>query len=265
MSDLSDLKIYVISMPEAKDRQERTIKRLKELNVDFQFIDGVDGRDLDVSTVELYRQKTRRYFFGKEMMGTELGCFMAHMNVYKQAISDNAKYVLILEDDVDIKDDFFPVIDEILQSGFSFETIRFLGHPKTIKKGCREVKKIGKYALGRIKSSPGGGYAYMFTNHGVKKYLKYIEDNGTYLPIDTLLAFQWKNKLDGYVMLSNLAESNEDLTISYIGSDRFDKGKDLNRPNFFIFTRVYFKISSAIEKSILYYSRFIKSLYSSSR
>ena len=83
-------KTYVINMKNRFDRMQRSNKRLKSLGINYNMFEAVDGHSVC------------RH---KNLMPGEVGCYMSHFNILKDANQNNYKSILVLEDDVVFVDD----------------------------------------------------------------------------------------------------------------------------------------------------------------
>jgi GR25 family glycosyltransferase involved in LPS biosynthesis len=95
---------YVISLPQSKDRRESVHQELSKVNMDFEFVDAIDGR---VNFEELRKECYTKNIIGdrglKEFTPGALGCLLSHRNVFEKAYGE-AKgedcWFLIMEDDI---------------------------------------------------------------------------------------------------------------------------------------------------------------------
>jgi hypothetical protein len=83
-------KTYVINMESRKDRMSRSNKRLKSLGIDYERFEAIDGS---------------KFGNHKLLLPGEVGCYMSHFNILKDAKQNNYKSILVLEDDVVFVDD----------------------------------------------------------------------------------------------------------------------------------------------------------------
>jgi glycosyl transferase family 25 len=83
--NFKDLKVFCISLNRRKDRRENIEKRLKDLSIEFEFFDAIDGSLL-----------TESYQLPKGA----IGCNLSHMNLYR-SLADYDKPILIIEDDAE--------------------------------------------------------------------------------------------------------------------------------------------------------------------
>ncbi len=59
---------------------------MKKLGVDFEFIDGVDGRELSQSYVDSVFNKETDQKIWKPMTSGEIGCLLSHISIYKKIL-----------------------------------------------------------------------------------------------------------------------------------------------------------------------------------
>tara|TARA_R100000908_G_C3742952_1_gene139004 strand:+ start:916 stop:1581 length:666 start_codon:yes stop_codon:yes gene_type:complete len=98
-------KIIVINLERATERKERLIESFKRVNFDISNVVFLPAFDADILDNFFDRN-----FFGKAMGRTfakgELCCTLSHIMAIKMAKTLNYKNILILEDDIELCDDF---------------------------------------------------------------------------------------------------------------------------------------------------------------
>ncbi len=240
--------VFVISLPEAKDRRTRMTKIFNEMGLDFEFVDAVDGRQFDVLNHPNYDAPKRLRSFGRHMTGGEIGCFLSHKNIYLRMIEQSIPCALILEDDFILRDNFLSVLKKIKARPIPFDMIRFLGSPKLERLKLRNVYKIDDiHHLVRHTGMPGGAHATLMSIAGAHKLLKHMEK--TALPIDALMGRNWKTGINWFTVRPGLAA--QDLSFeSSIGEERFNDTKDTKGLTklFYPITRSWFKFRENIGK-----------------
>lgn len=105
-------KIIVINLDRAIERKKRLLESFKRVGIsddDVLFLSAFDGNILD--------DFFDRSFFGKSMGRTfakgELCCTLSHISAIKMAKSLNYESVLILEDDIELCDDFIQKMNDL--------------------------------------------------------------------------------------------------------------------------------------------------------
>jgi GR25 family glycosyltransferase involved in LPS biosynthesis len=85
-------KVYVLSLRKDKDRRQKVLNRLSQINLEFEFFDAYDG-----SLFNHIWQKLDNPIFTN---ANYVACALSHLAIYKDAINNNFSKILILEDDV---------------------------------------------------------------------------------------------------------------------------------------------------------------------
>jgi len=255
---MTNLPIFIISLPEATDRRARMQKILGDMGLSFEFIDAVDGRKFDVINHPHYNPEKRLRCFGRHLNGGEIGCILSHRKIYEKMVDENIERALIFEDDVLLRDDFFPVLEKIEQLSIPFDMMRFFGSPKLERLKMRNVLKLDDtHYLVRHSGMPGGSHATLMTLDGAKKMIRHTQR--TSYPIDALLGRSWLTGMNWYTVRPGIAA--QDLSfVSAIGEDRFDEQKDIRGFPRMIFplTRAWFKFGESVAKKYWYYSKYFQ-------
>ncbi len=244
--------IFVISLDEAKDRQEHVKQQLDAQGLDFEIFPAFDGRSLNVEDYPAYDRPKRLRNFGRDMRPGEIGCLLSHRSIYEKMIAENIAAAIVLEDDVIIEPDFAKVIGSLETCDAPYELVRFLGSEKVAKLKQRKVFDFGNgYSLNRLMTTPGGAHAYLITLSGAKKMYKAMQKND--LPVDTLMGHVWRTGLNAFIVQPRLAEQDMSFD-NFIGSKRFDKSLELTgiQKMIFPFNRAFFKLHETLRKRLTY-------------
>ena len=96
-------KIYVLTIPKAKDRQEEVKEEL--IGFDYEFFFGIDKKELNVNDPSIYdEQKAIQYSRHNYAMSSgQVACSLGHRKIYEDAVQNQYKRILIFEDDVRIR------------------------------------------------------------------------------------------------------------------------------------------------------------------
>lgn len=103
-SKLSFSEVYMINLKRRPERRIKMEATLKELGLDFTYLEAVDGKTL---TDEILIQKgitllpeyTDPYHKRPMTMG-EIGCFLSHYTIWQMMVEKGQEEVLVLEDDI---------------------------------------------------------------------------------------------------------------------------------------------------------------------
>lgn len=100
------MNIIVISLERAKERREKIKAQLVALNIDAVIMDAVDGQKLTNEEKNKKIHLPNGYRFGDMFKPGEIACTMSHINALKIAKEKQWPYLIVLEDDVVLAEDF---------------------------------------------------------------------------------------------------------------------------------------------------------------
>jgi len=248
MNTLSFPPVFVINLARSIDRRTTIAKHLDALNIKYHFIDAIDGHTLDINTLPTYNKITRRRFFGRDLLPTEMGCLLSHRAVYQHIVDKQIKYALIVEDDIQFHADFLKVIHELLALPLQWDMIRFLG-PDNEEKTRKKSRLIGTLKTGhkitRLRPPASSAFCYLLTIDAAQCLLHHTQYNT--LPIDRLHGHVWQTNLNIYIIRPTPVSINNE-NISTIGEIRFDKTLQLTglQKKIYLCTRFYYRMTVAI-------------------
>lgn len=101
------MKVYVINLRKNCERMERIKRRLDELNIPFERVEAVYGKEMSKKE----KRAKVSYFKWWCARGTlprdgEIGCALSHIAAYKKLITSGEDCCCVLEDDDTLKDGF---------------------------------------------------------------------------------------------------------------------------------------------------------------
>ena len=114
----NDINVYVINLVKNKERLDNfkyEYNNSDMVSIPYIVYPAIVGVDLDLKkhvTPNAYNQiimtektNTRNHHY--DLTRGAVGCYLSHINIYKEIVKSNKKYGLIFEDDVMIARDFF--------------------------------------------------------------------------------------------------------------------------------------------------------------
>jgi len=104
------IQVYVITLINAKKRQEWIAGQLNRLGIPFEFIFGIDGRKLTVNELDECYDSARAKSFEGEMTPGEIGCALSHRLAYKIIVERKVERAIILEDDISLDENFNDIL-----------------------------------------------------------------------------------------------------------------------------------------------------------
>ena len=95
------MKCVVINLKRAHERRERIARQFENLNIQFEFFTGIDGRNF--SKLELIQHtdgQSGTIDLEHPNMPGMLGCWLSHRQVWQTALEEKSKFIAVFEDDV---------------------------------------------------------------------------------------------------------------------------------------------------------------------
>jgi len=246
--------VYLINMDKDTDRLEKVTKECKKFNINFERFNGVDPLKLSKKELNKYVSKICQNICPNGI----IGCGVSHMKIYEDAIKNNYKNILVLEDDIYFNDKLYEELNnamielpkdyDILYLGcfgicdkkqvynmdlnllFHLYT-NFLSKFKSPYKNECEKKLNNKYKYKyiHIPEFPLSTHGMMISNKGCKKLLNLIEKLNYH--IDTTIALK-SNELNIYITKKRLIyQSWDDSKNSSMLSNYLLKNNNNNNNN----------------------------------
>jgi glycosyl transferase family 25 len=184
------LKAIVISLKKSIDRREFIIKQCNQIGIEYEILEGIDGRTLPENICTKFIQARKNAYAPKglppstwEVAPGVVGCALSHINAYKKIVESNTEAALILEDDAILTDSIKLLMD-------NKKVIKYLRDKKVELIQLAAVKSDYIYLpeiklLSRIKLAPGltigkaakiipGASCYIISKSGAQKLLDNI-------------------------------------------------------------------------------------------
>lgn len=92
--------IYYINMDKSKDRRVHMEKQLFKQGLVGIRQSGIDGKQINLEEYKFFLKKFNNHFVKRPDRIGHLGCFLSHLEIYKNFLKTDKPYCLVLEDDV---------------------------------------------------------------------------------------------------------------------------------------------------------------------
>lgn len=187
--------VFLINLARNKDRLNSSASKLSESGVCFKRIDAIDGRKLQYSSKAIcYSEDCNKFNYYKKMNLGEIGCYESHRKVWKEIISKDLDFALILEDDFNIIGEVGKLVTFLEKLTTPWDYIK-LAEGKRVRKEAT-VESISGYRLVRYEKVPSGTWAQAVSIDGAKKLLGNSSEYGR--PVDVDIQHFWESKLRVY-------------------------------------------------------------------
>ncbi len=119
------IQVYYINLDKAEERRKAITPQLDELGIPYQRIVAVYGKGLTQEEKDKLVNKTRfKLFMQREVLDGEIGCYLSHLNTWKEFLKSKASYALVFEDDASFNpDELREVVDELIASNDKWDYI----------------------------------------------------------------------------------------------------------------------------------------------
>lgn len=105
---------YLINLDGSDERLARATEQLKAVNWEFERFSAYDGRGKALSSFHNYDDAVTQKVLGRHLLNSELGCYLSHYGCVQKFLETDADYLVVLEDDMEITDDFKKQTNQIL-------------------------------------------------------------------------------------------------------------------------------------------------------
>ena len=227
--------VYLINMDKDTERLIKVTKECKKFNINFERFSGVDPLKLSKKELNKYVSKTCQNICPNGI----IGCGVSHMKIYEDALKNNYKNILVLEDDVYFSNKLYEELDkamtelpkdyDILYLGclgicdkkqiYNFDFYNLLYYLLSkCKSKCKNNKTI-KYKYIHVPELALSAHAMMISNKGCKKLLNLIKKLNYH--IDMTIAIK-SNELNIYTTKKRLIyqtlidSNNSNMTSNYL-------------------------------------------------
>lgn len=210
------MRVFVINLPKDTQKRQNFISNFKDIDIKYEFIEGIYGKDLSQSELE----KLVYDYKNSLMMPGEIGCALSHQKIYQKMIDENIAYALILEDDAIFTPkalNYINKIDQFLSSKNDFEIAVLMQFDKD-KAYFKNLKIKVNDEINLYKMAKGmGNYGYIITQKAAKKLLEI--NTPLILEADCWVQFNKFNNLQIYCVNENIIKTTDEKSLnSSIGS-----------------------------------------------
>ncbi len=97
---MSRIRGYLINLDSGETRRRTASACLGAEQIGFERVSAIDGRKLNLKNLTRYRADKAVRTFGRELAAGEVGCYFSHLECLQRFLRSDARYCLVMEDDV---------------------------------------------------------------------------------------------------------------------------------------------------------------------
>jgi glycosyl transferase, family 25 len=187
-----NIQILVISLKRAQSRREKVILELGKTTLGWQFLDAVDGAQLNMPIPDYSDIKVRR-LLGFPLTPSELGCFLSHRTAWERCVSTN-QITLVLEDDFVLSPDFEKELGLLLDHSDHWNLVRLQG---LVEVDFTSIRLLGGHQLVHNHHDPLASTAYILNPDAAASLIQHAQT--IFEPLDHYLEHK---KVHGVQMLA---------------------------------------------------------------
>lgn len=164
---------YLINLDGSDERLARATAQLEAVNWDFERFSAYDGRGKELFSFENYDDKMTQQLLGRRLLNSELGCYLSHYGCAQKFLQSDADYLVVLEDDMKITDDFKTSVDQILNyldahKEFDWYLINLAAKKKKLAK---DITQFGNHSLWHAYYFPIRGLGLIWSRKGAEEFV----------------------------------------------------------------------------------------------
>lgn len=176
------LSTYLINLDRAPDRMNFMHTKLRGLGLEYERVAAIDGKLLSFPHPDIDERGYER-LHGRRINPGEAGCYLSHIECMRRFLSSDATHALILEDDLQLCDNFCDVIDAVLDSVIHWDILRLSSVNSGRKFPVRQVTQFRSLAISLTREKGSGAYIVN------RRAAKWLLDNMVPMKLPYDLAF----------------------------------------------------------------------------
>ena len=165
-----NIQILVISLERAQSRREKVALELGETGLHWQFLDAVDGAQLNMP-ISCYPDKKVKRLLGFPLTSSELGCFLSHRAAWEHCVRTN-QITLVFEDDFVLSPDFEKELNLLLGYASDWQLVRLQG---LVEVDFTSIRPINGHQLVHNHQDPLGATAYILNPDAATALIKHAQ------------------------------------------------------------------------------------------
>jgi glycosyl transferase, family 25 len=185
---MDGLLAWVINLDRAPERLARFSAQMQRLGLPFTRLAAVDARAFTPEQQRQLDEPAYRRKHGMTPVPGELGCYLSHVAVMRAFLASDARFALVLEDDVKLHDSLPAVLQGLVQQPGRWDMVKLSavhsGTPvaySTVASGHRLAVMLSRCT---------GSSAYLINRHAAERYLQGLLPMS--LPYDHVFDQGWR-------------------------------------------------------------------------
>lgn len=164
----SQLKVWLINLSGANARRAKMAVQLDQLDLEYEIYHAIDGKSRADEFMPQVDKVQYERLMGQRLLPGKIGCYFSHVAVWELLSRSDAKYGLIIEDDIVFHDDFLTALDTALEGAQHWDLLRL--NATRAKLGVGQGQ-LGPYRLTAYLGRFTGNGCYLVQRSTAKRVL----------------------------------------------------------------------------------------------
>lgn len=165
---------YLINLDGSDDRLKSAKHQLDEINWQFEKFPAFDGRGKNLSSFENYNDQKAKSILGRSLLNSEIGCYLSHYHCVSTFLESDADYLIVLEDDMQLSDDFKAVTTQLLDFLYTNKDLEWylINIAANKKKIAKDITQINNHTLWHAYYFPILGLGLIWSRKGAEEFIE---------------------------------------------------------------------------------------------
>ena len=165
---------YLINLDGSDQRLEQATQQLNAVKWPFERFSAFDGRGKALTEFSQYDDQGTQELLGRRLMNSELGCYLSHYGCTEKFLTTDADYLIVLEDDMKIDDNFHQQLKAILDYLDTHKDLDWylVNIAAKKKKFAKDITYINTISLWHAFYFPIRGLGLIWSRQGARAFVE---------------------------------------------------------------------------------------------
>ena len=165
---------YLINLDGSDQRLEQATTQLNAVNWPFERFSAFDGRGKALTEFSQYDDQGAQDLLGRRLMNSELGCYLSHYGCAEKFLTIDADYLVVLEDDMKIDDNFHQQLQATLEYLDQHQELDWylVNIAAKKKKFAKDITQLNSMSLWHAFYFPIRGLGLIWSRQGAQAFLE---------------------------------------------------------------------------------------------
>ncbi|RAZ04031.1 glycosyl transferase [Acinetobacter sp. SM1B] len=165
---------YLINLDGSDQRLEQATTQLNAVNWPFERFSAFDGRGKALTEFSQYDDQGAQDLLGRSLMNSELGCYLSHYGCAEKFLTIDADYLVVLEDDMKIDDNFHQQLQATLEYLDQHQELDWylVNIAAKKKKFAKDITQLNSMSLWHAFYFPIRGLGLIWSRQGAQAFLE---------------------------------------------------------------------------------------------